>query len=116
MTKIYIAPIAGVTDYTYRGILKEFNPDMLFTEMVSINAMECASEKTLKVILRLREGDSVQLFGKDIVFCSEAYRTSSYGPGIGKTLGLFFCVFFARHGPNGFGFVSASISSSNPHQ
>ena len=59
MTKIYIAPIAGVTDYTYRGILKEFNPDMLFTEMVSINAMECASEKTLKVILRLREGDSV---------------------------------------------------------
>lgn len=66
MIKIYIAPIAGVTDYTYRGILKEFNPDMIFTEMVSINAMECASEKTLKVILRLREGDSVQLFGKDI--------------------------------------------------
>ena len=66
MTKIYIAQIAGVTDYTYRGILKEFNPDMLFTEMVSINAMECASEKTIKVILRLREGDSVQLFGKDI--------------------------------------------------
>lgn len=66
MKKIYVAPIAGVTDYTYRGILREFNPDMLFTEMVSINAMECASEKTLKVILRLREGDSVQLFGKDI--------------------------------------------------
>lgn len=66
MLKIYIAPIAGVTDYTYRGILKEFNPDMLFTEMVSINAMECAAEKTLRVILRLREGDSVQLFGKDI--------------------------------------------------
>lgn len=66
MTKIYIAPIAGVTDYTYRGILNKFKPDMIFTEMVSVNAMECASEKTLKVILRLREGDSVQLFGKDI--------------------------------------------------
>ena len=66
MIKIYIAPMAGVTDYTYRGILKEFNPDMLFTEMVSINAMECAMEKTLNVVLRLREGDSVQLFGKDI--------------------------------------------------
>lgn len=39
---------------------------MLFTEMVSINAMECAMEKTLNVVLRLREGDSVQLFGKDI--------------------------------------------------
>lgn len=66
MIKIYTAPIAGVTDYTYRGILKEFNPDLLFTEMVSINALEVACEKTLKVILRLREGDSVQLFGKDI--------------------------------------------------
>lgn len=66
MIKIYIAPMAGVTDYTYRGILKEFKPDMLFTEMVSINAMECAMEKTLNVVLRLREGDSVQLFGKDI--------------------------------------------------
>ena len=66
MIKIYIAPMAGVTDYTYRGILKEFNPDMLFTEMESINAMECAMEKTLNVVLRLREGDSVQLFGKDI--------------------------------------------------
>ena len=66
MIKIYIAPMAGVTDYTYRGMLKEFNPDMLFTEMVSINAMECAMEKTLNVVLRLREGDSVQLFGKDI--------------------------------------------------
>lgn len=30
--KIYIAPMAGVTDYTYRGILEEFNPDLVFTE------------------------------------------------------------------------------------
>ncbi|WP_410207922.1 tRNA dihydrouridine synthase DusB [Fusobacterium sp.] len=66
MIKIYIAPMAGVTDYTYRGILKEFNSDMVFTEMVSINALECARDKTLQVVLRLREGDSVQLFGKDI--------------------------------------------------
>ena len=42
MIKIYTAPIAGVTDYTYRGILKEFKPDLLFTEMVSINALEVA--------------------------------------------------------------------------
>ena len=66
MKKIYIAPIAGVTDYTYRGILRRFKPDMIFTEMVSINALECARDKTLNVILRLREGDNVQLFGKDI--------------------------------------------------
>ena len=54
MIKIYTAPIAGVTDYTYRGILKEFKPDLLFTEMVSINALEVARKKNLEVILILR--------------------------------------------------------------
>jgi tRNA-dihydrouridine synthase len=37
--KIYTAPIAGVTDISYRRIMKEFNPDMMFTEMVSSNAI-----------------------------------------------------------------------------
>lgn len=64
--KIYIAPMAGVTDYTYRGILREFNPDMIFTEMVSINALEMQNDKTLNQILKIREGESVQIFGRDI--------------------------------------------------
>ena len=33
MKKIYIAPIAGVTDYTFRGILEDFKPDLIFTEI-----------------------------------------------------------------------------------
>ena len=64
--KIYIAPMAGVTDYTFRGILEEFNPDLVFTEMVSVNAMEMMNEKTLNKLLRLREGEAVQVFGNDI--------------------------------------------------
>ena len=59
--KIYIAPMAGVTDYTFRGILEEFNPDLVFTEMVSVNAMEMMNEKTLNKLLRLREGEAVQV-------------------------------------------------------
>lgn len=66
MKKIYIAPIAGVTDYTFRGILEEFNPDLIFTEMVSVNALSVLNEKTIFKILRLREGNAVQLFGQDI--------------------------------------------------
>lgn len=66
MKKIYIAPIAGVTDYTFRGILQEFNPDLIFTEMVSVNALSVLNEKTISKILRLREGNAVQLFGQDI--------------------------------------------------
>ena len=64
--KIYIAPMVGVTDYTFRGILEEFNPDLVFTEMVSVNAMEMMNDKTLNKLLRLREGEAVQIFGNDI--------------------------------------------------
>lgn len=66
MKKIYIAPIAGVTDYTFRGILEEFVPDLIFTEMVSVNALSVLNEKTISKILKLREGNAVQLFGEDI--------------------------------------------------
>ena len=64
--RIYIAPMAGVTDYTFRGILEEFNPDLVFTEMVSVNAMEMMNEKTLTKLLRLRENEGVQVFGNDV--------------------------------------------------
>lgn len=64
--KIFIAPMAGVTDYTFRGILQKYEPDMIFTEMVSINALEMENEKTLNQILKIRDGESVQIFGKDI--------------------------------------------------
>jgi len=64
--KIFIAPMAGVTDYTFRSILSEFKPDMIFTEMVSVNAIDALNEKTLNRLLRLRDGDSVQIFGNDI--------------------------------------------------
>lgn len=66
MKKIYIAPIAGVTDYTYRGILEEFHPDLIFTEMVSSDALSALNDKTISQILRLRPGNGVQLFGKDV--------------------------------------------------
>ena len=66
MKKIYIAPIAGVTDYTFRGILEEFKPDLIFTEMVSVNALSVLNDKTISKILRLREGNAIQIFGEDI--------------------------------------------------
>lgn len=79
--KIYIAPLAGVTDYTFRGILKKFNPDLMFTEMVSINALEMNNNKTLNQILKIREGEAVQIFGKDIdkMVYSAKYITENLG-------------------------------------
>ncbi len=66
MKKIYIAPIAGVTDYTYRGVLEKFNPDLIFTEMVSVNALSVLNDKTISKILHLRKGNAVQIFGENI--------------------------------------------------
>ena len=66
MKKIYIAPIAGVTDYTFRGILEDFKPDLIFTEMVSVNALSVLNDKTISKILKLRAGNAVQIFGEDI--------------------------------------------------
>ena len=66
MKKVYVAPMAGVTDYTYRRIMSQFDPNLIFTEMVSVNAVEMANEKTINQMLRLLPNDSVQIFGKDI--------------------------------------------------
>lgn len=79
--KIYIAPLAGVTDYTFRGILEEYKPDLMFTEMVSINALEMENEKTLNQILRIRAGEGVQIFGKDVekMVYSAKYITEKLG-------------------------------------
>ena len=72
--KIYIAPIAGVTDYSYRKILKSYEPDMMFTEMISSNAIVMGNEKTKIEMLKLLPGDAVQLFGKDIKIMLESAK------------------------------------------
>ncbi len=64
--KIYIAPLAGVTDYTFREILGLYEPDLMFTEMVSVNALEMANSKTINQILKIRDGEAVQIFGNDV--------------------------------------------------
>jgi len=64
--KIFVAPMAGITDFSFRKILKKFNPDMVYSEMVSINALKVLSSKTTDSILRLNPGDGVQLFGSDV--------------------------------------------------
>lgn len=72
--KVYVAPIAGVTDYSYRRILNEFDPDLLFTEMVSANAVMMANEKTVNQLLKLNPGDGVQIFGRDIEYMKDSAK------------------------------------------
>ncbi len=78
--KIYIAPIAGVTDYTYRRIMADFGPDRMYTEMVSANAVSMANKKTVDIMLKLLPNDAVQIFGRDIELMR---KTALYVEGLG---------------------------------
>ncbi|WP_156300346.1 tRNA dihydrouridine synthase [Streptobacillus canis] len=69
--KIYTAPMAGVTDYTFRTLIEEFKPDLTFTEMVSVNQLTYTEVPKL---LKLRENNAVQIFGKDIELMQKAAK------------------------------------------
>ena len=50
--KIYTAPMAGITDYSFRKILKKFEPDFLFTEMVNANLLNREDDVTINELLK----------------------------------------------------------------
>ncbi len=65
--KIYISPMAGITDYSYRKILEKFNPDLLFTEMVNAHLMKLEDKTTVNELLKCDnfEKTASQVFGSN---------------------------------------------------
>jgi len=61
-----LAPMAGVTDFSFREICSNFGADMVVTEMISAKALEYNNSRTQKM---LKENSTcikaVQLFGHD---------------------------------------------------
>lgn len=65
--RVLMAPLAGITDPTYRGILTEMGADLTYSEMVSAKALHYKNEAT-RQMLRLAPNEkhiAVQLFGDD---------------------------------------------------
>ncbi len=65
--KIILAPMAGVTDYAFRKIAREYGADFCVSEMVSAKAMEFNDKKT-GALAEIREDDTpmgVQIFGHE---------------------------------------------------
>ena len=65
--KIILAPMAGVTDYAFRKIAREYGADLCVSEMVSAKAMEFNDKKT-GVLATVYEDDqplSIQIFGHE---------------------------------------------------
>lgn len=64
---IFLAPMAGVTDISFRGLCKEMGCALVYTEMVSAKALYYGSENT-QTLLRIADEErpvAVQIFGRE---------------------------------------------------
>ncbi|MFP4078792.1 MAG: tRNA dihydrouridine synthase DusB [Candidatus Izemoplasmataceae bacterium] len=67
-SQIVVAPMAGVTDGAFRTILAEMSPSLIYTEMVSSDAIYYGNEKTLDM-LKIGEHEktiALQIFGAKV--------------------------------------------------
>ena len=66
--RIVFAPMAGVSNIAYRSIIKQMDPGLIYTEMVSNMGIVYNNEKTLD-LLKISEDErpvSLQIFGSDL--------------------------------------------------
>ena len=72
---VFLAPMAGVTDWAYRTICAELGADVTVTEMVSSRALVYKDKKSAK-LLRKNEGSicGAQIFGNDPDIMAEGAR------------------------------------------
>ena len=65
---VFLAPMAGITDSSFRKICKEYGPGMVFTEMASSKAIFYKDDKTnqLMDISEEKKPVAVQIFGSDV--------------------------------------------------
>lgn len=72
---VFLAPMAGISDYPYRQLIREMGGQLLYTEMVSSKGLVYGNERSKELIdFNRREKGliAVQIFGEDPVFMREA--------------------------------------------
>ena len=53
-SRVVLAPMAGVSNTSYRKIIKEMGAGLIYAEMVSANALMYHNEKTLELLAKLK--------------------------------------------------------------
>jgi tRNA-dihydrouridine synthase B len=73
---LYLAPMAGITDTTFRRLCKEYGADVMVTEFVSAEGIFRKNERTLEYLdfVEAERPLGVQLFGADPAHLAEAAR------------------------------------------
>ena len=73
---VFLAPMAGVTDISFRGLCKEMGCGLVYTEMVSAKALYYENENT-KSLLRISHEEApvaIQIFGNDPKIMAEVVQ------------------------------------------
>ena len=73
---VFLAPMAGVTDYAFRVLCKEMGAGMVYSEFVSADGIIRENRKTLDLV-RFKEHErpiGVQIFGSSPEVMAEAAR------------------------------------------
>ncbi|MCX7821129.1 MAG: tRNA-dihydrouridine synthase family protein [Brevinematales bacterium] len=60
---VWLAPMAGFTNFPFRKMCYDFGAGVTFSEMVSVEGLIRDNKKTLKYIERVNENDIIQIFG-----------------------------------------------------
>lgn len=62
---VFLAPMAGITDYAFRTICHKFGAALSYTEMVSAKALSFSDKKTIRLMDTSSIPSAVQIFGSD---------------------------------------------------
>ena len=85
-TPVFLAPMAGITDYPYRIICKEMGAGMVYSEFVSSDGIIRENSKTLDMI-KFKEEErpiGIQIFGNNpkVMSSAASYVNSKFAPDI----------------------------------
>ncbi|RAK05108.1 tRNA-U20-dihydrouridine synthase [Halanaerobium saccharolyticum] len=72
---VFLAPMAGVSDYPYRQLIREMGVELLYTEMVSAKGYEYGNKRTAELIEFEKNENgkiAVQIFGEEPEFMARA--------------------------------------------
>ncbi len=73
--EVFLAPMAGVSDFPYRQLVREMGVELLYTEMVSSKGYEYGNKRTAELIEFNKSENgkiAVQIFGEEPEFMARA--------------------------------------------
>lgn len=81
-SNLFLAPLAGYTNYPFRLLCQEFGAGLCFTEMVSAKGLKYGSENTKELLYTTKKekNPAVQIFGNDPSIMRQACESEELAP------------------------------------